>query len=62
MNNKKIGDLFETVVPKYDRVWGDRIGLYSGKHYLGVGRIIKILAVGGALMKVVVEIMKWVGK
>lgn len=62
MADKKIGDLMETVIPKYDRVWGDKVGLYSGKHYLGIGKIIKILAVGSALMKVVVEIVKWVGK
>lgn len=62
MPDKNIGDLFETIVPKRDKVWGDLVELREGRNVLGVGKILWITAIGGALMKVIVEIVKWIGK
>jgi len=62
MADKKVGDLYSTIVPKHDTYRGDLVVLREGRKVLGVGKILWITAIGGALMKVIVEVVKWVGK
>lgn len=61
MNNEPVpGNLYETVVDKKDNVWGDKVEFSYGTRKKAIGRILWILATGGAMMKVIVEVVRLV--
>jgi len=59
-DKQKIGNLMTTIIPKGDNVVGDEVDLEFRGKKVGVGRIMVILSMGGTLMKVIVEIIRWI--